>query len=79
MEPMPITTSLHANFCRNLRRRMAACGVTQVELAERLGIAQPSVSAIIRGRREPGLGVIDRVAQALDCSPQSLLAESAEE
>jgi len=46
---------------------------TQVELAEKLGIAQPIISDSERGRRRPHSDVLSRLAAALQVSADELL------
>jgi len=70
---MPIKSSLHARFCRNLVERRKELGLTQEELGRRLGISQEAVNALENGRNCPTLDRIDRVAQALDIAPEALL------
>ena len=47
-----------------IRRARVAAGLTQVQLAERLGVAQPNVSAIERGDR-PTIQTLIRLADVL--------------
>jgi len=64
---------LHQRFVINVRRRRQTIGLTQIQVAERLGMRQPSYAAIEAGKCNPGLDVVDRVAEALDCDPGDLL------
>lgn len=48
-----------------VRDARARAGVTQGQLAERIGTAQGNVSAIELGARLPSLDMLDRIAQAL--------------
>ncbi len=41
-----------------------ACGLTQVELAERMGVSQSNISQIESGAREPRVGWVLRYAAA---------------
>jgi DNA-binding XRE family transcriptional regulator len=56
---------------RELRQKH---GLTQVDLAERLGVPQSRVSEIESGSRVPNLITMLRLAAALDCKPTALLA-----
>ena len=47
--------------------------ISQVQLAELLGITQPSLAAIESGKRVPKLETLMRIAAALDTSVLSLL------
>lgn len=55
-------------FSYRLRKMMQIKGITQYELSERTGIAQPHISNYVRGMRSPSFYVIDKIAKALDCS-----------
>ncbi|MCW5730257.1 MAG: helix-turn-helix transcriptional regulator [Alphaproteobacteria bacterium] len=57
-----------------VRRRRLRLGVSQEELAHRAGMDRTYVSGIERGRRNPTLLVIGRLAAALACDPARLLA-----
>ena len=56
---------------RELRQKR---GLTQVDLAERLGVPQSRVSEIESGSRVPNLVTMLRLSIALDCKPTALLA-----
>lgn len=53
-----------------LRKRK---GFTQGELAERLGVEQPTVQRWEAGKREPSLGQLIELANALDVEPSALI------
>lgn len=57
-----------------VRERRKELGMTQVQLAERMGILQPDVSVIESGQVASGLLMVARVAVALDMSPVELAA-----
>ena len=46
---------------------------TQTELAERLSIGIVSLNRVIKGRRPPGSGMIDKFCVALNCQPGDFL------
>ncbi len=48
--------------CRRIEQ-----GLTQEELAGRVGTKQPSIARLEAGRREPSLSYLRRVAAALGC------------
>jgi transcriptional regulator with XRE-family HTH domain len=50
-----------ATLVRDARRR---AGLTQAELAARAGISQPVVAAYERGRRDPTVGMLDKLLRA---------------
>lgn len=58
-------TKLAAGSEVRLARIMA--GLTQQELAERIGTKQSSVSRLECGRQEPGMEMLRKIAWALDC------------
>lgn len=66
-------------FAENLTRERARRGITQVQLAEWLGVKQAQISSWERGRRLPEADSIERIAAALSrveppCLPATLLA-----
>lgn len=60
-------------LCENLRRSRKARGVTQVDMAQRLGIKQSAYSEIERGVCSPTLTTIEKLASALSIAPADLL------
>lgn len=63
----------YETFRENVRRHLREKGISQVELAERTGIPQPHLSALINGRREPRISTMEKVASAIGESLASLL------
>lgn len=53
-------------FGRRLRRARAARGLTQQELAEKAGLDRTYVGTIERGKKNPGLLIVNDLALALD-------------
>lgn len=49
---------------RRLRKR---AGLTQTELALRIGVTQPALSQIEKGRTSPKLDTLADIAEVLDC------------
>ena len=45
----------------------AACGWSQADLAERLGVSRQTVNAIERGRYDPSLPLAFRIARLFGC------------
>ncbi|QDV26714.1 helix-turn-helix transcriptional regulator [Aureliella helgolandensis] len=66
-------TEEHSDFCERVKARRQELGLTQVEMAERLGLTQSTYASIERGRYEPGLNQIYRVAAALETNIHELL------
>jgi len=64
---------------RRIRRARTRAGLSQAALAERLGCARPTVCRWERGRREPSLGVLVRIAAAVGVRPAALLPDAGEE
>ncbi|MES2904033.1 MAG: helix-turn-helix domain-containing protein [Pseudomonadota bacterium] len=57
-----------------LRKRK---GLSQVALAEKVGVEQPTIQRWEKGNREPDLSALHRLAEALDVTAASLLDGSA--
>ena len=58
---------------QNVRRLREAKGWSQEDFADRAGIHRTYVSDIERGRRNPTITVVERLAEPLAVSPGSLL------
>jgi transcriptional regulator with XRE-family HTH domain len=65
--------ALHENFCQNLRKRRRELHLTQLELAEKLGVSRPYIAEVEAGKSIPSLETVERFAKALDCPPVTLL------
>lgn len=65
---------LYEVFRTNLRTRREELNITQVALAAELGIDQTYVSDLERGRRNPTLATLAKIAEALDTTPSALLS-----
>lgn len=50
-------------------------GITQVVLAEKLGVSQGAVSNWENGDRKPDVFMMKRIAEILDCTVDELLTE----
>jgi transcriptional regulator with XRE-family HTH domain len=61
-------------FAVNLKRARAAKGVSQEELASRCDLHRTEISLLERGGREPRLGTMVKLAEALGVTPQNLCA-----
>ena len=55
---------------RNLRLRV---GISQTQLAERIGTSQSQVARLEAGRQEPMLDTLDRIADALGIDPGEVI------
>jgi transcriptional regulator with XRE-family HTH domain len=60
-----------------LRIERLRLGLTQQDLALRAGIHINFVGRIERGKAEPGLSTVFAIAEALELTPESLIAEVA--
>lgn len=67
------TSEEHAEFCERVKARRKELGLTQVEVAERLGISQPALAMIESGRNSPTLDAMYRLATALETTVHDLL------
>ncbi len=56
----------------NVRRHRLALGITQAELAARLGIDRAYVSALERGLYNPTIERLDQIARVLQVDPVAL-------
>jgi transcriptional regulator with XRE-family HTH domain len=57
-----------------IRRRRVRLGISQEDLAGRTSLHRTEVGMIERGRRQPRLGTIIKLAGALEVMPESLFA-----
>jgi transcriptional regulator with XRE-family HTH domain len=73
MTSMPANTPLHRIFCSNLRARRNELGLTQVRVAKRLGVTQPTYATLEGGKSAPTLTMLEKIAVALETTPKNLL------
>ena len=60
-------------FGKRLKELLVARGMSQRELALRTSIAEASITRYIKGERNPSAKILQRMADALDCSVECLL------
>ena len=60
-------------FRDNLRTRREELGLTQVALADRLGVGQPYISDLEAGRKRPLVDTLADIAEALETTPAFFL------
>jgi lambda repressor-like predicted transcriptional regulator len=60
------------SFANNLRKLLEERGVTQAELAEKLGIGQPAISMMLQRQCRPQKRTVARIAEALGVEPSAL-------
>lgn len=64
------------NFADTLRRLRKQEGMTQPQLAQRLGISRSTISMYERGEREPDLAQLQRIADLFQADTDQLLGRS---
>jgi len=62
----------HTIFMKNVREIRKAKGLSQIELAEKVGCSQGMISKIEKGDANPTLDMIEAIADALETSPASV-------
>jgi transcriptional regulator with XRE-family HTH domain len=63
-------------FGRRVRELRKERGLSQVELAAKVGIDRSYMGFLERGERNPSLEVIAKIAEALSVTPDELLKQS---
>ena len=71
--PKSVFTDAYKTFLDVLIQARKDAGVTQVELAQRLGKPQPWVSNIERGIRRVDVIEFIAICQAIDAKPEALI------
>ena len=67
------TSSEHTEFCERIKARRLELGLTQAQCAERLGVSPTVFADLERGRSQPTLATLYRVAEALKTTVHDLL------
>lgn len=62
----------------NLRKARKAAGLTQAELAQRVGCDQSMISRIEQGKRPMTVDMLKVIARAVDLPAQALLTDDPE-
>lgn len=73
MAPTTTRETLADVVSRNIRTLMALRGISQIRLADEVGISQTGVSKRLRGVTPFDLNDLERIAQVLDVRPIDLL------
>jgi transcriptional regulator with XRE-family HTH domain len=60
-------------FGERAMAKIVSLGLTQMDVAQRLGVTQTQISRLINGGHQPGFGQIMLWAIALECSPHDLI------
>ena len=61
------------DFSDRIRLMRVAQNLNQTQLAELVGITQPAMSDIEKGRRKPSIEVLEKLCDVLGCSADYLL------
>jgi transcriptional regulator with XRE-family HTH domain len=61
------------NLGKNLREARDRLGLTQEEVADRSGVQAGEVSRIERGKRDPKVSTLEKLAKAVEVPPWRLL------
>lgn len=61
------------NFSNNLKEIRKSKGLTQKDMAEKIGVAKSTYSLYESGKREPNILTIKKIAKVLDISASELL------
>lgn len=72
---MSIYSAIYQHFVRGLRAQREAAGLSQAELAQRVGGGQSFISKIERGERRLDVGEFVSVAQAIGVEPVQLFED----
>jgi transcriptional regulator with XRE-family HTH domain len=67
--------TLQQRFGKLVRARREAAGLSQERLADDAGLHRTYISLLERGLRMPSIGVVRKLARALDTTMASLMAE----
>lgn len=60
-------------FASNLRRRAEELGISNAEVARRVGLSERRYAHYVSGKREPDLATLVRIAEVLGTTPNRLL------
>ena len=66
-------------FASNLRRRAEELGISNAEVARRVGLSERRYAHYVSGKREPDLATLVRIAEVLGTTPNWLLATETDE
>lgn len=65
------------DFARRLEALLGERGMTQLELASRVGVTRAAMSRYVSGDREPRFVTLVRIAEELDVSVEELIPSEA--
>jgi transcriptional regulator with XRE-family HTH domain len=72
---MPMSEDVRRMVGRNVRRLRTAAGMSQADLADRMGVDRAYVSGLELGQRNPTIVTLWHVAQALNVKPRSFFED----
>jgi len=67
------SADLTSVFVTNLRREIHRSRCSQSELGRRCGWPPARITELLKGKFDPRLGTIEKIAKALEVAPSSLL------
>lgn len=70
---------LKANIGKRIRKQRIDSGLTQAELAAKLGVSRATISSWETDRTEPAMQDVQALAAAMGCQPSDLVGNFAEE
>lgn len=73
---MPISVHKTSDYGRNLKRIREQRGMTQVELAEAVGLQQRAISSLETGVNQPYLTTAAKIAEALKTKLEKFLEKT---
>jgi transcriptional regulator with XRE-family HTH domain len=59
---------------KNIKELMKAVNLTQREIAERLGVSQPTVSELLNPKTDPRLSTLRRLKMVFNCDLEEIAA-----
>lgn len=63
-------------FCKEIRRRRLAAGMTLEQLAERSGLTPNYIGAVELGKRDPSLSTVLALAVGFDVAPGEIMGNA---
>jgi len=72
-----MTTKTNGDLAANVRLLRKQKGLTQVELAQRIGCSQAVITAYEKGRKKPSIDTLARLAEVLGASTDQIVGKRA--
>ena len=67
---------MNETFKNRLAEKLKSKGMKQKDLADALGVSEVTVSRWLSGERNPSMGTVEKIANALETTPAYLLSEN---